>query len=140
MEYHYNIEFWTDYQLDNANYPHDPEFMSSGLNPGNFDGNNGLYGGLFSGGRYSFEIIPEPVLYSRTEKAYMEVGPVSPIQHEVPDASTSVALLMIALGSVFLSFMVARLIGGFLKTSEAEAEEMFRKHREKNQERKQPFV
>lgn len=91
MNLPYDIEHWTDWQLDNLNYPYEPEFFGTRLVSDNFDGYNGLYGGYFNGGRYSFEIELPPVSYPTY--SYEQVGPEPPVKQPVTDNGATVFLL-----------------------------------------------
>jgi hypothetical protein len=91
---HHDITTWTDWELDNANYPYQPEWMSSTLNPANFQGVRGEYGGYFSGGRYSFEFVTPPVVYETVQAA---INPPSTPPSTVPDYGPTVLLALMPL-------------------------------------------
>jgi hypothetical protein len=109
MKIHYNLDYWTDEQLDTANYPYDStEWIGNTINPDNFLGVNGYYGGLFSGGRYSFDQVlpeamyPRPLVYPGVIE--QEVGPEPPVYQNVPD-----------LGSTALMFTACLLLLRFIR-------------------------
>jgi hypothetical protein len=86
---------WTDWELDNLNVPYEPEWMSTGVNPANFMGIRGEYGGYFSGGRYSFEVVTPEITY---EDAYCPH-----LSSSVPDGGSTLLLGMVALCLIVLA-------------------------------------
>ena len=86
------------------------EFYQLDLYQPNFEGLNGTYGGLFSGGRYGFESRPiewvTEYAMVRPVELIQEVGPVPPRHHEthenVPDGGTTAILL----GTVLVALAV----------------------------------
>ena len=84
--------------LDNANYPHEPEWMSSVLNPANFNGIRGEYGGYFSGGRYSYEFELPEITYETAYCPHLAVSPKS-----IPDTgSTGFMFIAVLVGMAVL--------------------------------------
>jgi len=76
------------------------EFYQSDLYQPNFEGLNGTYGGLFSGGRYGFESRPIEWVTEfqlRPVELIQEVGPVPPrlpeTHENVPDSGATAMLL-----------------------------------------------
>lgn len=87
----HDITTWTDWELDNLNYPYEPEWMSSVLNPANFHGYRGEYGGYFNGGRYSFEFVLPEITY---ELAYACPNPPTIDPVSVSDAGATGIILL----------------------------------------------
>ena len=85
--------------LDNANYPYEPEWMSSVLNPANFQGYRGEYGGYFNGGRYSYEFEVPTITYEMAYCPHLEVinEPIS-----VSEAGETLVMMALALTVVYL--------------------------------------